>query len=343
MQEGQCGWTVIASVREFDLKHGRELREAFPGSGFAGHSSNDFAGVAHFHLTGLSEAQLDGLVSRRAEISPFVEGARKSAKSGAIHRSPFYLRLAAELLRDGVNPSRLADWNSPAVLLRKFWGARVEEGEGADERDVTLKAICRHMVDARSMSLSVKELSLGAPERTAVRDLRSRGILQAPPLRHSTRVGDDEIRFTHHLLHDYAIARTLIPTTRARFCEFAVREPLLPIFYRQSFMFALEELWDGDERREGYWESALRLESVTKLHGITRILAPILAARRVESLNDLQPLLMAVSAASSADSPGQKALRHLATGLQDASADAIRAGAAGWCVFGRTTGGVVAG
>jgi hypothetical protein len=333
VKTGQSGWTVVASVREFDLKFGRELREMFPGEGVAGHVSNDFAGVAHFHLGRLSEGQLDQLASQRADIRPFIESARQNAKSEGIHRSPFYLRLAAELLREKVPSTRLADWNSPAILLRKFWENRVTEGEGANERLVALRAICRRMADARSMAVSLKELPLGAPELPSVDELRGRGILKSPLLLHGTRVGGDDIQFTHHLLHDYAIARCLIPESQKPFCDFTIRETLLPIFYRQSFLFALEEIWDADPLREGYWQTALKLESESSLHGITRILAPILAARRVASLADLKPLLMAVSSDNNADSPGQKALRHLASGFHDAQNEAIRAGAAGWCAF----------
>jgi hypothetical protein len=262
IKDGQSGWTVVASVREFNLKHGRELREAFPGQGAAGHNSSEFAGVAHFHLSGLAESQLDELVTLRPEIGRFIESARKNAKSGGIHRSPFFLRLASELLRDGVKPTRLADWNSPAVLLRKFWEARITTDPGASEREAALQAICGKMTETRSMALSTKELPLTAGARDAVVDLRSRGILQAPILKYGVRVGEEEIRFSHHLLHDYAIARSLIPTVSTRFVDFAVREPLLPIFYRQSFLFALEELWDGPEGPSGFWACALRLESV---------------------------------------------------------------------------------
>jgi hypothetical protein len=333
VQEGQSGWTVIASVREFDLKHSRELRETFPGTGVACYSSNEFAGVAHFHLSRLSEAQLGELATKRPEIRPFIERAHNSAKSEGIHRSPFYLRLAAELLHAGVTPARLADWHSPALLLRKFWGARISEGASAAERENVLKAVCRRMVDTRKMVVSLKQLPLSASERSHVDELRSRGILQTPALRQGMQVGGDEIRFTHHLLHDYAIARSLIPEAPVLFCDFAIHEPLLPIFYRQSFMFALEELWDAPAGRSGFWESALKLESVPQLHGVTRILAPILAARRVESLVDLQALLAAVGSTGDADSPGQKALRHLASGLQDADASSIRTGGSGWCAF----------
>jgi len=333
VQEGKSGWTVVASVREFDLKHGRELREAFPGNGVDGFKSDDFAGVAHFHLSGLSESELDELSDKRPEILPFIVSARKSPKSAAIHLSPFYLRLAADLLKFGVSPARLADWNSPAVLLRKFWSTRIEESEGADEREALLSGICRKMVNCRSMVLSTKELAMGNSERGSLRQLRSSGIFQGPILRHGTPVGNEEIRFTHHLLYDYAISKVLIPAIGERFCQFVIQEPLLPVFYRQSFIFALEELWDADATRNTFWESALRLESFQKLHGLTRNLAPILAARRVETLDDLQPLLTAVRSMSDVDSPAQKALQHLAAGLQDASPVAISAGAIGWCDF----------
>jgi hypothetical protein len=327
----QSGWTVIASVREFDLKHSRELRELFPGSGITGFSSDDFTGVAHFHVPRLSEAHLDELTRKRPEIQPFIEAARKSAKSGAIHRSPFHLRLAAELLRAGVSSARLADWHSPAILMRKFWQIRFTEGAGTGDRENALNAVSRQMVNTRRMVVSLKQLSLPASERDQIDELRSRGILQSPAIRQGTQVGGDEVRFTHHLLHDYAIARSLIPETPDSFCDFAISELLLPIFYRQSFMFALEELWDASDGRKGFWQVALRLESVPQLHGVARILAPILAARRVESLADVQPLLSAVGSVGDTEAAGQKALQHLASGLQDVDPAVIRSGASGWC------------
>ena len=103
VKEGESGWTVIACVREFDLEFGREFRETFPGSGVERFSSKKFEGVAHFHVPRLSENQLDVLISSRGEIRAFVESARNSQKSEGIHRSPFYLRLAAELLSSGEN------------------------------------------------------------------------------------------------------------------------------------------------------------------------------------------------------------------------------------------------
>lgn len=333
VREGQAGWTVVASVREFDLKHSRDLRELFPGNDVSGYASVNFSGVAHFHLSRLSDAQLDELAAKRPDIRPFIENAHKSAQAEGVHRSPFHLRLAAELLRNGVNPLQLADWHSPALLLKRFWEVRIRDGAGAGEREDALKVICRGMVDARRMVVSLKQLPLNAASRDAIDELRSRGILISPALRQDMEVGADEMRFTHHLLHDYAIARSLIPETALPFCDFAVSDPHLTIFYRQSFLFALEELWNKSDDRKEFWETALKLEGLQQLRGLTRILAPVLAARRVESFADLQPLLTGINSSSDVNSPSFRALQHLGSGLQDTSDILIRVGARGWCAF----------
>jgi hypothetical protein len=327
-----CSWKVIASVREFDLKHSRELRGVFPGTGVVDHESPDFSGVSHFHLRGLTDDQLDKLGQRRPEIVPFLDSARANPKSGSLHKSPFYLRLATELLAAGVAAARVADWNSPALLLRKFWENRVE-GDGAEARVAAMGAICRRMVEQRTMVVAAQEVPLDAGGLRALNDLRSRGLLQSPSLLHGDNVGAETVRFSHHLLHDYAIARAYIPTAPERFCNFVRGETLLPIFYRQGFVFALEEIWDADQTRRNFWAVTLDLEGTATLHGLSRILGPLIAARRVERLDDLQPLLEATVASTDNVDPPHKALRHLASGLQDTPAELILAGVPAWCEF----------
>jgi hypothetical protein len=143
IKEGRSGWTVVASVREFDLEFGRELREMFPGSGINGYMIKRFENVAHFHVPRLSDVQLDALSAKRGDIRPFIESGRKSRKSESLHRSPFYLRLAAELLGAGESATRVADWNSPAVLLRKFWEIRIRDGTGSEECEIALRAVLK--------------------------------------------------------------------------------------------------------------------------------------------------------------------------------------------------------
>ena len=111
------------------------------------------------------------------------------------------------------------------------------------------------------------------------------------------------------------------------------KQALLPIFYRQSFIFALEEIWDADQTRKSFWDTTLDLEGTATLHGLSRMLGPMIAARRVEQFDDLEPLLQAISISTDSADPAQKAVLHLASGLQDASAELIVAGASVWCEF----------
>jgi len=50
-------------------------------------------------------------------------------------------------------------------------------------------------------------------------------------------------------------------------------------------------------------------------------------------LDDLHPLLEAIVASTDNADPPQKALRHLAAGLQDTPAQLILSGAPAWCEF----------
>lgn len=335
---GDSNWTVIASVREYDLKYGHHFRELFPGEGSGAHASKDFAGVSHFHLGRLREEELDHLVETRPEIGLFIQSARASQRSEQLHRSPFFLRLAADMLKADVEPQRLADWNSPTLLLRRFWDVRVEDDGGEGDRETVLQAICQEMMSQRSMLLSVKELGFNSAQRAVVNDLRSRGILQGPALQYGARINGEVIRFSHHLLHDYVMAKSVIPSVAVRFVSFAQAKPLMPVFYRQSFLMALDELWDGCEGPEGFWRACLELEGCPRLHSFTRILAPLVAARRVTSSDDLLPLVNRIRQSLVDDSPAMKAALHLSSGLQDAAPELIRLGASAWCEYAKKIG-----
>ncbi|MBL9146684.1 MAG: hypothetical protein JNM99_23580 [Verrucomicrobiaceae bacterium] len=335
---GESQWTVIASVREFDLKHSQQLRELFPGDGVTDHSSEDFAGVSHFHLGRLREQELDCLVQTRMEIEPFVASARRSNRSEELHRSPFFLRLASDLLRAGVSPSQLADWSSPTLLLRRFWDIRIGEGAGSGDREAALHAICRQMLTRRSMSLSIKELAFNSAQRDAVNDLRSRGILQGPAIKHGARVGDEAIRFSHHLLHDYVIAKALIPLVAEPFVAFAEREPLAPILYLSSFRMALHEMWDAGPNALDFWNACIRMQESPQLRSITRIQGPLVAAHRVTAQTDVAPLLSAMSQSRPDIRSVIKTALHLSTGLADVSSESIRNASPVWCNYARKLG-----
>jgi len=329
-------WTVIASVREFELKGSEELRQLFPGAGTPGYASAEFAKVAHFHLQGLSGEDLEQLSQRRPAMRHFLESACQSQKAGDLHRSPFYLKLIAELSQDIDESSPFPAWESQAHILRLFWNKRVLDN-GRSPRESALAKICGKMVASLRMQTSATALGLDCTERAAVEDLRKRGVLTPPRLISGGSVGDDRISFRHHLLHDHAIAQHTVPREFAAFVDFTDENPLFPVLYRISYMMALEELWDMDEPQQ-FWECARQIEGIPFLRAVVRMLPSVLAARRFTLLGELEPLLNSVRLENDMESPTHKALRHLVGGLQDFNATVtgqaiVRARAEAWSAF----------
>lgn len=334
IRNGESGWTVLASVREYDLRCGRRLKQAFPGQGVPEYSSSEFNGIAHFHLSGFADAELAELIGHRTELRDFVLQVKDRPQIEPLVRSPFYLALAAELLRYGIRPEQLADWETPSALFRKYWEVRILDEPGRDEREAAMTAICQGMAAARTTTCSRATLRGHAK---AIEDLCKRGVLASPLIRFGTPVGsgDDVLQFRHHLLYDYAIARTLIPRTPEGLVRFAVSEPLFPIFFRPSFLFALEELWDTDpdESRPPFWNAALQLERTAGVHEVTKLIAPRLAARRTTCEADLRSVLEAVAAQPERDSPERRLIHHVVVGLLDTDPSLVRRAGVVWSRF----------
>jgi len=329
IQAGGSGWRILASVRQFDLKYSRELREIFRGDGVEGFSSKDFFGVSHFHLERLTEEDVDKVTEVIPDVGPFITGARENQRAEALHRSPFFLRLVAELLGFGAKPLQIADWSTPTLLLRKFWQFRVIEEDSASERLPALKEICRAMVAKRSMRVSIQDLDSGVVSNAGLASLRSSGLILSPRLRFGDIVGGDDIRFSHHLFYDYAIGRSLIPAT-PDLVKFVAKSPELAIFWHQSLAFALDELWDTSQTRNLFWDTCIALEDQEEIFAVTRFLPPSLGARRVERCQDLAHLLKAVREKSE---PAIRSLKRLASSLDELPQSQLLSSCLAWSNF----------
>lgn len=328
----EIGWKVLASVREFDARHNRNLRELFAGTGVPGYTLPDLQGVAHLHLSGFTDEELGQVGQKYPALQPLLERARQDKRVAELYRSPFSLSLVCELLTYGAPAARLAELSSPALLLRRYWDER-----GCATHTKALQLICEAMVAQRSMSVSAKGISTEQEFLDAVAALRHTGILASPHLCYGALTGADDIRFAHHILHDYAIARALIPETPRELCEFVKKDRTLPILYRQSYLYALEELWDNPHgtRREGFWRAVIELEADDTVPAVTRIAGPALAARLATSCEDLAPLRECLRVSNKHDDAAARALRHLVMGLEDVPAEYADTRQRVWSAFAR--------
>ncbi|MCB1882943.1 MAG: hypothetical protein KDG89_02930 [Geminicoccaceae bacterium] len=96
-------WRVVASIRKFDLRHGRGWQRLFKGAPKAGFADAEFAAVRHVDVGRLDDAELAQAAGRHAGVRDLLGAASPSFRD--LLRSPFNLRLAVELLEGGRPPT----------------------------------------------------------------------------------------------------------------------------------------------------------------------------------------------------------------------------------------------
>ncbi|WP_372624525.1 hypothetical protein [Falsiroseomonas sp.] len=247
------GWTVVASVRRFDLRHDRTWQRGFrgdpPSPSFA---DPEFSMVRHVAVPRLDE----GEIAAACATGPLREAlAAACPATRELLRSPFHLRLVAELLAAGVAPGEAVRATSRSGLLAEHWAERVT-GRGPDSiaREAVLGACARLMVERRS--LRCPKLALAADHPGALAALLSDGVLTEDPV-------SGDVSFPHHILFDHAMARLVLSLgTDPEAFRAALAGPAL-LTLAPAAGIAVASAWEAGagDGRNAYWQAALGLAS----------------------------------------------------------------------------------
>ena len=120
------------------------------------------------------------------------------------------------------------------------------------------------------------------------------------------------LTFSHHVLFDYAVERSLLRGTDDARAEAILADPDLLLFARPSFDLHFRHLWELDADRRRFWEACLELARAGEVPRIGRIIAPVVAAEIVRDGAELQPLLGELGLADEERRSGaEETLRHL--------------------------------
>jgi hypothetical protein len=149
--EGQAPrWRVIASIRKFDLRYNRELRALFSGAPPAEFLDTEFRSVRHVNIPVLDKDELEQIQEQSADLANLLQTA--SIPFRDMLRVPFNLRLAGDLLGEGVAPSELTPIRTQIGLLDRYWDVRVVRSDGqGDARETVLRRAAEAMVRSRTL------------------------------------------------------------------------------------------------------------------------------------------------------------------------------------------------
>ncbi len=118
-------WRVIASIRQYDLRHNTKLQPLFKGQPPSQFHSDEFPFLCHLNVTRLSGEEWLQIVSQSPELGRLFVAA--DAKLRELLLIPFNVRLMADLLGCGIAVEHLTPIRTQIELLDLYWKERVAQ------------------------------------------------------------------------------------------------------------------------------------------------------------------------------------------------------------------------
>lgn len=263
-------WRVVATVRSWDLRNSKHLPRLFP----------------HPPVTvgDLDEAELISAATGWPDLLDIVMKA--PARLRALVRSPFSLRLAADLLVTGFPLGTLVGLDSQIQLLDTYWEQRVTSGVGGGARQLVTRGVSRRALDDRTMTVDTTAVLAGdTAASVSLTELLSLAVLtDATALPHPGLPAT--IRYAHHVLHDYAVSLEFLGA--AGLVGEIRRDPNIAIAAAPSIELHLQRIWDADPVQ--FWATVIELHD-SGIAGLVVVHAADVAARSLTNVAQLAALL----------------------------------------------------
>ncbi|MCG5248095.1 NACHT domain-containing protein [Methylorubrum extorquens] len=259
------GWRILASIRTFDLRLGKDWRRLFAGTPpDQEYSDGTFASVRHVHVGLLGSAERDFVATRSSSLASAIQVG--GDKLEQLARNPFNLALLGDLLGGGVAANTFSTVTTRGQLLDRYWEERV--GDLGLVATTSLTALVSLMLSARS--IDIPETSVPIPAASAIEALHGVGVLVTEATR--------RVAFRHHILFDFAVAKLILLPDQIEAARHFGREGAGGLLIVASLGYWFEELKTRLAKTE-FWRFVL---TVVGGHGFDPIVRVDLARLAVE-------------------------------------------------------------
>ena len=312
-------WNIVASVRKYDIRKGHEWRRLFRGKPPAPQfATAEFADLRHILVGPLTDPEID----QTTRFSPALH--RLFAEAGPelrkLLRNAFNLHLLAELLDLGEVHADLAGIATQSELLDRYWQRRVlRDDDRNDAREACLSIVLDKMIASKSLRVFRSEVRQHV-DATALVDLQRNNIVRGEEEERGEN--DDILIFSHHVMFDYAAARLVLRRGRdanALIARLKADRALSLLLY-PSIELAMADVWASDTSRRAFWQVVLAMARETDLPLAAQLAGPKVAADTASTIDDLRPLLAALSdpAEQAATDPTlQRLVRRLSSSVSE--------------------------
>nr|WP_295745452.1 ATP-binding protein [uncultured Acidocella sp.] len=271
-------WTVVASIRTFDLSLGRNFQVLFKGTppditlrGGA------FPAVRHIKVPPWSDTEFGELLALSPRLGAVLSGSPEKLRELAM--VPFNTRLLAELVAGGAVSGDFNKVDSQIALLNLYWEHRVVRHGMAAE--VCLRAIVTEMVARRILQATRLQVAEKFPQMLDT--LTGEGVL-------ALTNQDRSVQFRHHLFFDYAASRVFLDIEQIVSGEAVFpKTDGLGLVLAPAMSFLLRGLWAEDTQHDQFWSAVSRLLGAHDCDPLIRAVAARMAAELPVLATDIIP------------------------------------------------------
>lgn len=266
-------WSVVASIRSFDLKNGKRFRRMMAGTPPDGlYIDSTAVDVRHFLIPALTDDETSEVGRLEARIGELL--ATASASVRALLRNLFNLSLAAELLDGGTTAASIVTLTTQSELIDRYEDERLP----STDLQASVARAVEVMVDRRRLVL--RKIDVAHP---ALDSVLAAGVLVAT---------GDRIGFAHHVLFDHAAGRYFLDwNDTSRLVTQMSETEGLGLLLGPSLRFAIERIWSDDSAgRPLSWGLATDLVATAGLDPVVSSAALRSTTERVAAPEDVASL-----------------------------------------------------
>lgn len=268
-------WSVVASIRTFDLRHGKRLRALMQGAPATEHYVEEgLEEVRHFAIKKLTDSELARVGQANRALGKLLSAASYAIQE--LLRNVFNLSLAAELVHKGLAPEAIQAVTSQSQLISRYEDERLPTHQ-------LKRAVSQVVAEmARQEKLVVKQDRI---DNDSLDDVLATGVLVPAP--------QDRISFAHHVLFDHAVGRFYLNLDDAAALMAQVAgQPAIGLLLGPGLRFALMDRWEeGANGRAEAWRLAADLASHKDMDPVLGSIALRTVIDSVRTQQDVQPLI----------------------------------------------------
>jgi hypothetical protein len=267
-------WSIVASIRTFDLRSGTRFKSIVSGEPPAPlYSDPLLSSVRHFLIPRLSPVEIDAITSAAPELQGMLTPKLPAFRE--LLRNVFNLSLAVELIVAGVDALDLQRVTTQSRLIERYEDLRLPTGRLQNAVADALKV----MVAERR--IIIPKFAVG---NDAIDEVLHTGVMAAAA---------DRIAFAHHVLFDHAASRYYLRSDDTiRLLEQVSGDPSLGFLLGPALRFAMEKVWSDDgPGRTNSWRLIAQLTSADAVDPVVASIAMRTAVESVATVADAGGLI----------------------------------------------------